>query len=56
MITDAIRQAQIMHRAAIEATYNGSCNIYNTRVSAVLSTEAPLLFILIHNFKKMPKI
>ena len=29
MITDAIRQAQIMHRAAIEATYNGSCNIYN---------------------------
>lgn len=29
MITDAIRQAQIMHRAAIEATYDGSCNIYN---------------------------
>ena len=27
-----------------------------TRVSAVLSTEAPLLFILIHIFKKMPKI
>ena len=30
--------------------------ILPTRVSAVLSTEAPLLFILIHNFKKMPKI
>ena len=27
-----------------------------SRVSAVLSTEAPLLFILIHNFKKMPQI
>lgn len=29
MIADAIRQAQKMHRAAIEATYDGSCNIYN---------------------------
>lgn len=28
MIADAIRQAQIMHRAAIEATYDGSCSIY----------------------------
>lgn len=28
MIADAIRQAQRMHRAAIEQTYDGVCNIY----------------------------
>lgn len=28
MIVEAIRQAQMMHRAAIEATYDGSCSIY----------------------------
>lgn len=28
MIAEAIRQAQIMHRAAIEATYDGFCSVY----------------------------
>ena len=28
MISDAIRQAQRMHRKAIEATYDGTCRIY----------------------------
>ena len=28
MIRDAIRQAQRMHRKAIEATYDGTCRIY----------------------------
>ena len=28
MIADAIRQAQKRHRALIEATYDGTCNIY----------------------------
>lgn len=28
MINDAIRQAQRMHRKAVEATYDGTCRIY----------------------------
>lgn len=28
MIADAIRQAQKMHRAVIEETYDGICNVY----------------------------
>lgn len=28
MIRDAIRQAQRMHRKAVEATYDGTCRIY----------------------------
>lgn len=28
MIADAVRQAQKRHRALIEATYNGTCRIY----------------------------
>ena len=36
--------------------FPGIKQYYSARVSAVLSTEAPLLFILIHNFKKMPQI
>lgn len=31
MISDAIRQAQRMHRKAIEATYDGTCRIYRMR-------------------------
>lgn len=29
MIVDAIRQAQKMHRKAMEATYDGTCKIYH---------------------------
>lgn len=29
MIADAIRQAQKMHRKAMEATYDGTCKIYH---------------------------
>lgn len=31
MIADAIRQAQRMHRQAIEATYDGVCSVYRMR-------------------------
>lgn len=31
MIADAIRRAQQMHRATIEATYDGTCNWYELR-------------------------
>ena len=31
MIADAIRQAQRMHRAVIEATYDGMCRIYEKK-------------------------
>lgn len=31
MIRDAIRQAQRMHRKAVEATYDGTCRIYGMK-------------------------
>lgn len=31
MIRDAIRQAQRMHRKAVEATYDGACRIYGMK-------------------------
>ena len=31
MVNDAIKQAQKMHRKAIEATYDGTCRIYGMR-------------------------
>ena len=31
MMGDAVRQAQRMHRKAIEATYDGTCRIYGMR-------------------------
>ncbi|MCD7997417.1 MAG: hypothetical protein LUH21_09305 [Clostridiales bacterium] len=47
MIRDAIRQAQRMHRKAVEATYDGTCRIYGMQsvkdpVTKVTSQEEVL--------------